>query len=140
MFSCLHLGLGAFLVERSFFPENERNDQEQSHCFEKKERLEHVLKNIGTISNGNCLKRMVKIANVFLLSRTCSKLGTHFKSWMCSKSSRNSSRLFYLITWPPYPPPTLNQQSPPLPRSMLNWQHSDYTQTIHSRFQFNFSI
>ena len=34
--SCL--GLGAFLVERSFFPENERNDQE------------HVLKNIGTIS------------------------------------------------------------------------------------------
>ena len=32
---CLSLGLGAFLVERSFFPENERNDQERSHRFEK---------------------------------------------------------------------------------------------------------
>ena len=30
------LGLGAFLVERSFFPKNERNDQERSHHFEKK--------------------------------------------------------------------------------------------------------
>ena len=30
------LGLGAFLVERSFFPENERNDQERPHRSEKK--------------------------------------------------------------------------------------------------------
>ena len=40
------LGLGAFLVERSFFPENERNDQERYHRSEKK----RVLKNFGTIS------------------------------------------------------------------------------------------
>ena len=33
------IGLGAFLVERSFFPENERNDQEQSHRSEKKRTL-----------------------------------------------------------------------------------------------------
>jgi len=30
--------------------ENEWNDQERSHCSEKNERLERVLKNIGTIS------------------------------------------------------------------------------------------
>ena len=51
----------------------------------KNQRLERILKNNGTISkkterNGNCLKRTVKIFNVFLLSRTCSKLGAHFKS------------------------------------------------------------
>ena len=46
------LGLGAFLVERSFFPENERNDQERSHRSEKNERSERVLKNFGTISKG----------------------------------------------------------------------------------------
>ena len=45
-----NLGLGAFLVERSFFPENERNDQERSHHSEKKERSECVLKIFGTIS------------------------------------------------------------------------------------------
>ena len=62
----------------------------------KNERLERVLKNIGMISkiternrternrNRNYLKRTVKIVNAFLLSRTCSKLGTHFKSGMCS--------------------------------------------------------
>ena len=44
------IGLGAFLVEQSFFPENEQNDQERSHRFEKTERLERILKNIGTIS------------------------------------------------------------------------------------------
>ena len=44
------LGLGAFLVERSFFPENKRNDQERSHRSEKNERLERVPKNTGTIS------------------------------------------------------------------------------------------
>ena len=45
------VGLGAFLVERSFFPENERNDQERPYHSEKKnERLERVLKNIGTFS------------------------------------------------------------------------------------------
>ena len=45
------IGLGALTVERSFFPENERNDQERSHRSEKKnERLERVLKNFGTIS------------------------------------------------------------------------------------------
>ena len=44
------VGLGASLVERSFFPENERNDQEPSQRSEKKTRLEHILKNIETIS------------------------------------------------------------------------------------------
>ena len=43
------LGLGALTVERSFFPENERNNQERSHRSEKK-RLERILKNIGMIS------------------------------------------------------------------------------------------
>ncbi len=38
------------MVERSFFPENERIDQERSHRSEKNERLERILKNIGTIS------------------------------------------------------------------------------------------
>ena len=33
---CCPLGLGALTVERSFFPENERNDQERSHRSEKK--------------------------------------------------------------------------------------------------------
>ena len=46
----LQVGLGALTVERSFFAENERNDQERSHRSEKNERLERVLKNIGTIS------------------------------------------------------------------------------------------
>ena len=45
-----YIGLDAFLVERSFFPENERNDQERSHRTEKNERSERVLKNFGTIS------------------------------------------------------------------------------------------
>ena len=45
----LVVGLGAFLVERSFFAENERNDQERSHRSEKNERLDRVRKNIGTI-------------------------------------------------------------------------------------------
>ena len=41
----------------------------------KHEHLERVLQNFGTISkrterNGNCLKRTVKIVNVFLFSRT----------------------------------------------------------------------
>ena len=40
--------------------------------------------------NGNCLKRTFGIRNAFLLSRTRSKLGTHFKSGICSKSSRNN--------------------------------------------------
>ena len=44
------VGLGALMVERSFFAENERNDQECSHHSKKNERLERVLKNIGTIS------------------------------------------------------------------------------------------
>ena len=43
-------GLGVFLVERSFFPKNQRNDQERSHHSKKNERLERILKNIGTIS------------------------------------------------------------------------------------------
>ena len=48
------LGLGAFLVERSFFPENERNDQvERSHRSEKNERSERVLKNFGMITERN---------------------------------------------------------------------------------------
>ena len=42
----LSLGLGVFLVEQSFFLENERNNQEWS----QNERLASVLKNIGTIS------------------------------------------------------------------------------------------
>ena len=72
-------------MERSFFPDNERNDQERFHRSEKNERLERVLKNFVTISkrterNGNRLKRTYKIVNAFLFSRTRSKLGTHFKS------------------------------------------------------------
>ena len=70
--SKMYLGLGPFLVEQSFFPKNKRNNQERFHCSE------------------NGLKRTVKIVNAFLLSRTCSKLGMHFKSGTCSKSSRNS--------------------------------------------------
>ena len=51
------IGLGAFLVERSFFPENERNDQEQSHQSDKKnDGLERVFKNIGTISKRIIIK------------------------------------------------------------------------------------
>ena len=74
-----------FLVEQLFFP---GNDQEQSHHFRKKEHLERILKNFGTISkrmewNGNCLKRTVKIVNMFLLPRTRSNLGMHSKSGMC---------------------------------------------------------
>ena len=42
--------MGAFLVEQSFFPKNERNDQERTHHSEKNERLERGLKNFGTIS------------------------------------------------------------------------------------------
>ena len=37
------VGLGAFLVEQLFFPENERNDQERSHC-SKKIFLERLVK------------------------------------------------------------------------------------------------
>ena len=37
--SASEFGLGALTVERSFFPKNERNDQEQSHHFEKKRTL-----------------------------------------------------------------------------------------------------
>ena len=48
--SLSELGLGGLKVERSFFAKNERNDQERSHRSEKNERLECVLKNIGTIS------------------------------------------------------------------------------------------
>ena len=33
---------------------------------------------------GNCLKRTFEIRNAFLLSRTRSKLGTHFKSGICA--------------------------------------------------------
>ena len=40
------------------------------------------------------VKENVKIRNAFLLSRTCSQLGTHFRSVMCSKSSRNKGILF----------------------------------------------
>ena len=50
MHAVQYLGLSAFLVERSFLPENERNDQERSHRSKKNELLERVLKNIGTIS------------------------------------------------------------------------------------------
>ena len=61
------VGLGAFLVERSFFPKNERNDQEQSHRSEKKtERLERILKNIETI--------VVKERNDFKKVGTCPAL------------------------------------------------------------------
>ena len=78
----VHLGLGVNPGEQSFFQENKRNYQERSHLFEKRtERIEHVLSNIGTISkraewNGNCLNRKFKIRNVFLLSRTRSRLKT----------------------------------------------------------------
>jgi len=46
------LGLGAFLVERSFFPKNERNDQERSHHFEKKTNAQNAFLKI--------LERLVK--------------------------------------------------------------------------------
>ena len=49
-FCRISLRLGAFLVKRSFFPKNERNNQEQSHHSKKNESLERVLKNIVTIS------------------------------------------------------------------------------------------
>ena len=45
--SASEFGLGALTVERSFFPKNERNDPIVP---KKNERLERVLKNIGTIS------------------------------------------------------------------------------------------
>ena len=105
-FQNLLIGLGAFLVEWSFFPENERMIKNDP-IVKKNECLERVLKNIGMISkrmeqNGNCWKRTVKIVNAFLLSRTCSKLGMHLKSLMCFKSSRNSC-LFHHLT--PLPSP-----------------------------------
>ena len=82
------VGLGAFLVERSLFPENERYDQERSHRSKKTNAWNAFLNIDRTISkrterNGNCLKRTVKIINAFLFSRTRSKLGTHFNSGMC---------------------------------------------------------
>ena len=65
----IYLGLGAFLVERSFFPENERNNQERSHRSEKKEHSERsflqILERLVKERNGNCLKRTVKIVNMF---------------------------------------------------------------------------
>ena len=92
------VGLGALTVERSFFPENECSFPRTNGTIKndpivpkKNECLEHVLKNIETISkrterNGKCLKRTVKIVNAFLFSRTRSKLRTHFKSVMCFSS------------------------------------------------------
>ena len=76
-FQNLLIGLGAFLVEWSFFPENKRMIKNDP-IVKKNECLERVLKNIGMISkrmeqNGNCWKRTVKIVNAFLLSRTCYK-------------------------------------------------------------------
>ena len=41
--------MGAFLGEQSFFPKNERNDQERSHRSEKNEHLERVLKIFGRL-------------------------------------------------------------------------------------------
>ena len=84
------LGLGPFLVEGSFFPENEQNDQERYHRSEKKTNAQNVFLKI--------LERLVKerkgaerellekngiILKAFLFSRTHSQLGTHFKSGMC---------------------------------------------------------
>ena len=58
-FDCLYkLGLGVVTGERSFFHENEQNDQEQSHRSEKKnKRIECVHKNIGTICKGTKRER-----------------------------------------------------------------------------------
>ena len=39
-----YIGLGALTVERSFFAENKRNDQERSHRSEKNQCLERVIK------------------------------------------------------------------------------------------------
>ena len=90
-------------MEGLFFPKNERNDQERSHRSEKNERLEHVLKILERLvkeRNGNCLKIKFKIVNAFLLSRTCSKLGTHFKSRKSHKiiqcSAQKLSKLILL--------------------------------------------
>ena len=85
----MQVGLGTYLVERSFFPEKERNDQERSHCSEKKTALNAFLKILERLvrePNGNCVKRTVKILNVFLFSRTHSKLGTQFKQECVSSS------------------------------------------------------
>ena len=51
----LTLGPGAFLVERSFFPENEWNDQERSHRSEKKTNAQNAFVKI--------LDRLVKERN-----------------------------------------------------------------------------
>ena len=59
----------------------------------KNEHIERVLKIVGTICKGTertFLKRSFEIRNAFLLSRTRYKSGTHFKSGMFSKLSRNN--------------------------------------------------
>ena len=48
----LTLGLGAFLVKRSFFPKNEWNDQERSHCSEKKNAFLKILDRLVKERNG----------------------------------------------------------------------------------------
>ena len=86
------VGLGVVPGERSFFHKNERNDP-----IVMKERIERFLNNVGTICKGTerkFLKRTFKIRNAFIFSRMRSKLRTHFKSGMCSKSSRNDWKIF----------------------------------------------
>ena len=51
----IYVGLGAFQVERSFFPENERNDQERSHRSKKKRKAQNAFLKI--------LERLVKERN-----------------------------------------------------------------------------
>ena len=102
------LGLGAFLVEWSFIPENEQNNQERSHCSEKNERLERVLKNIGTISkrmerNGTGIawkERLKSVTHSYYQERVLS-----WESILNQEFVLNHLEIvkdfFYLITWPP---------------------------------------
>jgi len=70
------------------------------------------------------LKRTFKISNSFILSRTHSNSRTHFRSGMCSKSSRNKWEIFLdLITWTHRTRPSPSPHSKP---------------TTQRKFQFNF--
>ncbi len=85
------LGLGIVPGEKSFFYENEQKLSRTIPKFRKKElthrMIERVLKNIGTIITNvermKLLEKNVKIKSACLLSGTCYKSRTHFKSGTC---------------------------------------------------------
>ena len=68
-------------MERSFFPENELNDQERSHRSEKNERLERIFKNIGTIIKRTEQNRMGIALKEWLKSLTRSHYQELVLSW-----------------------------------------------------------